>query len=88
MSSKADVGDLENFVPFWISDHLGEKSYMADEVTQLPSSHRKNTPSPEVRPLANDLPLIESKTNTMSQGELDHLIELFSFPSGIQIKLP
>ena len=60
---------------------------MTDEVTQLPSSPRKDTPSPEVRPLADDLPSIERETNTISQDEMDHLRELFFFPSNIQIKL-
>ena len=66
MSNKADVGDFENFLPSWISDHLGEKLYLANEVTQFPSSHRKDTPSPEVRPLDNVLSSIERETNTMS----------------------
>ena len=35
MSNKVDVGDLDNSMPSWISNHLGEKSYMADEVNQL-----------------------------------------------------
>ena len=61
---------------------------MADEITQLPSSLRKDTPSLEVRPSADDLPPIERETNTMSQGELDCLKELFSFPSIFQIRLP
>ena len=61
MSSKADVGDLENSLPSWIFNHLDEKSYMAEEITQLPSSPRKDTPRPEVRPSADDLPLIEGR---------------------------
>ena len=38
MSSRADVGDLEDSLPYWISERLGGKSYMADEVNQLHSS--------------------------------------------------
>ena len=39
MSGRSDVEDIENLgdsLPSWISDHLGEKTYMADEVNQLP----------------------------------------------------
>ena len=61
---------------------------MADEVIQLPSFPRQDTCSPGVKPLADDLPPIERETNTMSQGKLDRLRELFSFPSNIQIKHP
>ena len=45
MSSRSDVGDLENLadsLPSWISKHLGEKSFMIDEVNQLPSSPRED----------------------------------------------
>ena len=66
MSSKADVEDLENFLPSWISDHLGEKSYMADEGTRLPSSPMEDTSSPEVRPSVDVLLLIKKETNTMT----------------------
>ena len=87
MYNRANVGVLENSVPSWISDHLGERSYMADEVNKLPSSHRKDPPSPKLRPSADALPPIERETNTMSQGELDCLRESFYFPSSIQIRL-
>ena len=60
---------------------------MASEDTQLPFCLRIDTPSPEVKPSTDDLPLIEKETNTMSQGELDCLRKLFSFPSSIQIRL-
>ena len=83
MSSKADVGDLENSLSSWIFDHLGENSYMASEVTRLPSSPREDTPSPEVRPSADVLPSIEKKTNSMTQGDLDCLRESYSFPPSL-----
>ena len=46
MSNSADVKDLENLglenlgdsLPSWVSEHLGEKSFMSDEVHQFPSS--------------------------------------------------
>ena len=88
MSSKADVGDLENSLPSWISNHLGEKSYMADEITRLSSSPRKGSPSLEVKPSADVLPPIEKETNTMTQGHLDRLKESYSFPPRLQIRLP
>ena len=57
MSSRSRVGDLENledFLPSWISEHLGkESSYMTDEVNQLPSSPRESphwVNPPEVSP--------------------------------------
>ena len=56
MSSKVDVGDLENFLPSWISDHLGEKSYMADKVNQLALSPRKDSSSFKNSPLIVPLP--------------------------------
>ena len=83
MSSKVDVGDLENSLPSWILDHLGEKSYMADKVTQLPSSPREDPPSPEVRPSVDAFPPTERKTNIMTRGELGRLRESFSFPPSI-----
>ena len=61
---------------------------MADEVTQLPSSLRKDLPSSEVRPSAYALPPIERETNIMTQGELDCLRESFSFPPSIHSRLP
>ena len=96
MSSRTDVGDLENSLPSWISDHLGEKSYMADKVNQLPLSPGKDHPSPEVRPSTDAsevkpsvdaLPPIEREANTMSQGKPDRLRESFFFPPNIQIRL-
>ena len=74
MSSKADVGDLENSLPSWISDDLGEKSYMADEVTQLTSSSIEDPPNPEVRPSVEALLPIERETNIMTMGELEVML--------------
>ena len=71
MSSRTDVGDLENSLPSWISDHLGEKSYMANEVNQLPLSPRKDHFSSEDSPLVVPLPLLEKEVNTMTQDDLD-----------------
>ena len=87
MFGKTDVGDFENSLPSWISDHLGERSCMEYEVTQLPSSHREDPPSLKGSLLAALPPPTEKEANTMTQGELDRLRESCSFPSSILIKL-
>ena len=86
MSIRADVGNLDDLLPSWISNHLGEKSYMADEVTQLPFSSREGPPSLEASPSTTP-PQIEKKTNIMTQDELDLLKESHSFPLSVQIRL-
>ena len=87
MSGNADVGDLGNSLPSWIFDHLGSKSYMSAKVTQLPSSHKEDPLSPKGSPSVDIRPPLERETNTMTQGELDHLRESYSFLDGIQIRL-
>ena len=88
MSNKAGVRDFQNSLLSWISDHLGEKSYMADEVTQLPSSPRENPSNPEGSPSVVLAFQIEKETKIRTQGDLDCLKESFSFPLNIQIRLP
>ncbi|GFY84577.1 hypothetical protein Acr_03g0013510 [Actinidia rufa] len=89
MSHISDVtrsGDLDS-LPSWISDHLGEGSpYMTDEVNQSPSSPMEG--SPEESPLVAVHPSVEEKTNIMTLEELDALRDTYSFPSGVQIRLP
>ena len=93
MSNSADVGDLENSLPSWVSEHLGEKSVMTDEVNQLPflpyeesplrdnsSDHRKDLDMSTYSPL-------EKEINVMTQGDLDCLRGAYSFPIGIQAKI-
>ncbi|GFS38320.1 hypothetical protein Acr_00g0056790 [Actinidia rufa] len=87
MFSRDDLGNLNNSLPPWISDHLGENSYMADEV-QLPYSPRENPPSPEASPSGTTPPTIEREINIMTKNELDFLIESHSFPPSIQVRLP
>ena len=87
MSNNADVGDLENTLPSWISEHLGKKSYMTIKVTQLPSSPRKESSDSDGSSSIDTRPPPEKETNTMTQGEQDHLRESCSFPAGIQIRL-
>ncbi|GFY86001.1 hypothetical protein Acr_04g0007390 [Actinidia rufa] len=79
-------GDLDS-LPLWVSDHLGEGSpYMTDEVNQSPSSPMEG--SPEESPLVAVHPSVEEKTNIMTLEELDALRDTYSFPSGVQIRLP
>ncbi|GFZ19668.1 hypothetical protein Acr_28g0003730 [Actinidia rufa] len=78
-------------MPSWISDHLGEKSFMANEVTQLSSSTMGSLGKiPLVQRVVPQLspPPYERKTNIMTQDEMDHLRESHSFPPSIQIRLP
>ena len=66
MSGKCDVENLKDSLPFWISNHLREKSYMADEINQLLSSPKKDPPSLEGSPSDVTPPPIERKPNTMT----------------------
>ena len=94
MSSKVNVVNLENSLPSWIFDHLGEKpfmvdeSFMADKVTQLPSLPKENPPSPKGSPLVATPPPVERETNIMTQDELDLFRESHSFSPSVQIRLP
>ena len=98
MSSRSELGDLENLedsLPSWTFEHLGEESsYMANKVNQLPSSPRENPPRvdpPEVSPQDDSLdhedhgtvthtPL-ENFPSIITQGNLDHLRMTYSFPA-------
>ncbi|GFZ05309.1 hypothetical protein Acr_17g0008810 [Actinidia rufa] len=80
-----DVDSLSS----WISDHLGEgSSYMTDEVNQSPTSPMEGSPIPEVDPLVTIHPSVEEKNNIMTLEELGSLRESYSFPPGVQIRLP
>ncbi|GFS34119.1 hypothetical protein Acr_00g0032350 [Actinidia rufa] len=89
MSHTSDVtrsGDLDS-LPSWISDHLGEgSSFMTDEVNQSPSSPMEG--SPEENPMITIHHSIEEKTNIMTLEELNALRDTYSFPSGVQVRLP
>ncbi|GFZ09735.1 hypothetical protein Acr_21g0003340 [Actinidia rufa] len=80
--------------PNSISDHLGEKLYMVDKVNQLPSSppkespHRDKTSNHRGSGKMDNRTPPENEINTMTQGDLDHLRESYSFPPGIQARLP
>ncbi|GFZ13608.1 hypothetical protein Acr_23g0019930 [Actinidia rufa] len=89
MSRTSDVtrsGDLDS-LPSWVSDHLGEGSpFMTDEINQSPSSPMEG--SPEESPLIAVHPSVEEKTNIMTLEELNALRDTYSFPSGVQVRLP
>ncbi|GFZ14443.1 hypothetical protein Acr_24g0006330 [Actinidia rufa] len=89
MSHTSDVtrsGDLDS-LPSWISDHLGEGSlFMIDKINQSPSSPMEG--SPEESPLIVVHPSVEEKTNIMTLDELNALRDTYSFPSGVQVRLP
>ena len=88
MFGNRDVRNLENSLLSWIFDHLGEKSYMTDEVNQFSSSPKVEPPNNEGVPLIDDRPLPKREINTMTQGDLDCLRESCSFPTGIRTRLP
>ncbi|GFZ19054.1 hypothetical protein Acr_27g0007930 [Actinidia rufa] len=77
-------GNLDS-LPSWISDHLGQgSSYMADEVSQSPSSPVEG--SPEENPLIAIHPSIEEKTNIMTIEEWNALT--YFFPLEVRARLP
>ena len=88
MSGEVTEDDLENSLPSWISDHLGERSYMEEVVNEYPSSPKKDSPGNDGDPLMDIRPPPERETNTMTQGELDHLREPCSFPAGFKRDSP
>ncbi|GFZ03473.1 hypothetical protein Acr_16g0000970 [Actinidia rufa] len=84
-SEMATSGDLDS-LPSWISDHLGQGSpYMTDEVNQSPSSPMEGSHESSLVAIH---PSVEEKTNIMTLEELNALRDTYSFPSGVQIRLP
>ncbi|GFY93717.1 hypothetical protein Acr_09g0001630 [Actinidia rufa] len=59
---------------------------MTDEINQSPSSPMEG--SPEESPLIAVHPSAEEKTNIMTLEELNALRDTYSFPSGVQVRLP
>ena len=97
MPNKINIGDLDNFLPYWVFDHLKEKSYMTDEVNQLSSSAKEDLL--EESPLRDDffvpkgdfedtISPLEREFSTMTQEDLNLLRETYSFPAGIQVRIP
>ncbi|GFZ00558.1 hypothetical protein Acr_14g0001930 [Actinidia rufa] len=85
MSHKINLGDEEfgKSLPSWIFDHLGGKSYISDEVTRSSLLLKKQTAHPEM-----DTSSLTKETNIMSQADLNKLREKYSFPSGVQLRIP
>ena len=89
---------LENSLPYWVFEHLGEKSVMMDKVNQLPKSPRED-PLKEF-PTRDDTSIhigdsridisspLGKEINVMTQDDLDRLRENYSFPAGIQSRIP
>ena len=71
MSGQVTVDDIENSLPYWISNHLGESSYMEEVVTEYPSSPREVSPRNDGDPPVGTRPPPERETNIMTQGELN-----------------
>ncbi|GFS44293.1 hypothetical protein Acr_00g0089540 [Actinidia rufa] len=94
MSSRINLGDgeLEHYLPSWVSDHLGGKSYITNEVNQSSSSPFKGSPTDNsfvyTEHSKMDTLNLTKETSVMSQGDQDKLREKYSFPSEIQLKIP
>ncbi|GFS31491.1 hypothetical protein Acr_00g0017680 [Actinidia rufa] len=91
------TGDLESFeyfLPSWISEHLGERYYMANEVNQLPLPPLEESPPRDELPDQGENPggdahsSLATEINSMTQDDLDHLRESYSFPTGVQTRIP
>ncbi|GFZ15877.1 hypothetical protein Acr_25g0002860 [Actinidia rufa] len=81
MPCKTEVGDFENSLPSWVSEHLGETS-MTDEVDQYPPPPSEES-SPREKLSEIEVPSSPAtELNIMTQGNLDCLRETCSFPSG------
>ena len=92
MSHRPEVGNSENLedsLPSWVSDHLGEgSSYIIDKVNQSPKSPMEDPSIPEVNPLVAIYPSMEKETNIMIPEKLTLLREFYCFPQGVQIRIP
>ncbi|GFZ03491.1 hypothetical protein Acr_16g0001150 [Actinidia rufa] len=94
MSSRIKLGDgeLGYSLPSWVSDHLGGKSYITDEVNQSPSLPFKGSPT-DNSSIYTEYPKMDTsnltkETSVMTQGDIDKLREKYSFPPGIQLRIP
>ena len=88
MSDEVIVDDLENSLPSWIFDHLGERSYMEIELIKFLSSPKEDSSWNEGDPPVDTRLPPKREMNITTQDELDHLHELCSFPVGIQMRHP
>ncbi|GFS33578.1 hypothetical protein Acr_00g0029410 [Actinidia rufa] len=97
MFDRADIGylkSLEDSLPSWISEHLGERSYMSNEVNQLPLPPPDESPPRDKLPGRGENPGVDTHSspateiNIVSQDDLDRLRESYSFPAGVQTRIP
>ncbi|GFS37265.1 hypothetical protein Acr_00g0051010 [Actinidia rufa] len=94
MSNKIYLGDrdLEHTLPSWVSNHLGGKSYITDDITPSPlspieGSHLGNS-FVYTEHLEMDTSSLLKENNIMTLGNLNKLREKYSFPSGVQLRIP
>ncbi|PSS08090.1 hypothetical protein CEY00_Acc18454 [Actinidia chinensis var. chinensis] len=81
MPYKTEVGDFENSLASWVSEHLGETS-MTDEVNCPP------TP-PGEKLFEIEIPSSRAtELNIMTQNDLDRLWEVCFFPPGVRTRIP
>ncbi|GFS36611.1 hypothetical protein Acr_00g0046960 [Actinidia rufa] len=97
MSDRADIGDLkslEDSLASWIPEHLRKISYMPDKVNQLPLPPPEESPPRDKLPDQGETPRVNTynspskEINTMTQDDLDHLKESYSFLVGVQTRIP
>ncbi|GFZ15876.1 hypothetical protein Acr_25g0002850 [Actinidia rufa] len=90
MSTRINLedGELGHSLPSWVSDLLGGKSYITDDVNQSPSSPLKGSPMDNSSDYSEmDTSNLTKETSVMSQGDLDKLREKYSLPFGIQLRI-
>ncbi|GFS46023.1 hypothetical protein Acr_00g0099640 [Actinidia rufa] len=93
-SARINLGDsaLEHSLPSWVSDHLGGKSYITDDIDQSLSSPFKGSPQGSSSVYTEhpkmDTSTLTKETNIMTQDDLDNLRKKYSFPPGIQLRIP
>ncbi|GFS37956.1 hypothetical protein Acr_00g0054870 [Actinidia rufa] len=97
MSSEKIITDVENYLPSWISDHLGvyhamdpyvKEDLASTSVRSNPPQEGTTQPIDDPQPIRDEIPLLKKKTNIMTQEELGHSRESCLFPTGIQMRLP
>ncbi|GFS39981.1 hypothetical protein Acr_00g0065960 [Actinidia rufa] len=90
MSHRINLGEgkFGQSLPSWISYHLGGKSYITDEATQSPLPSRGSLTDHLSTYPEMDTSSLTKETNVMSQTDLNKLREKYSFPSGVQLRIP
>ncbi|GFZ19567.1 hypothetical protein Acr_28g0002720 [Actinidia rufa] len=92
MPHRTEVGDFENSILSWVSEHLRETS-MTNKVNQHPpTSLEESSPQEKLFEHGEDLGMEVSNSpsmelNIMTQGNNDRLREAYYFPLGVQIRI-